>query len=127
MLFGCRAVVSLGLAASLAGACGPDVCTADLACGAQSTVDMSLLTAPIATLSADAPCSATDKADVMVTMNGSFGGSAGSCQIHATLTDGSTWVAVLSWVPDTSVCCHGSTHNVGPRPQFMRDNSDGGT
>ena len=56
MPFGGGAVVSLGLAVILvSGACAPDVCTSDLVCGAWSIVDMSSLTAPIVTVTADSP------------------------------------------------------------------------
>ena len=128
MPFGRGAVVSLGLAVILGGGACTDTCTADVACGTQVIVDMSSLTAPIATLVADSPCSFsfTNSGEVVVSKDPPIGNPTGSCQIHATLTDGSTWVAVMSWAPDTSACCNGSSRNVGPPPMFTRDNSDGG-
>ena len=54
------------------------------------------------------------------------GGASGSCQIHTTLADGSTWVAILSWAPNGgSGCCAHSTHAVGPAPMFTRGNAGG--
>ena len=90
MAFGRGTVVGLALAVTLVGgACGPDVCTADVACYAGGIVDTSSLTAPIASLTADPSCSVTNDGEVLVMVNGSYGNpTSGSCQIHATLTDG---------------------------------------
>jgi hypothetical protein len=51
------------------------------------------------------------------------GTGSGSCQIYATLADGSTWVAALSWAfGDIGPCCHNVNYNVGPAPVFTRGN-----
>lgn len=50
------------------------------------------------------------------------GNNPGSCHIHATLADGSTWVAVLSWAfGSTGPCRPEVTYNVGPPPVFTRE------
>jgi hypothetical protein len=123
-------VVLLGLAAVIAG--GGCVTRCSGACAeAGAIIDIRALTAPIVSAGADPPCSVNQdlledggpgaEVDVGVT-----GTSPGSCQIHATLADGSTWVATLSWAfGDNGPCCTNVTYNVGPAPVFMRS-SDGG-
>jgi hypothetical protein len=131
MPFGLGAVISLGVAVTVAGAaCGATVCTGDCA-AAGGIVDQSSLTSPIVTLAADPPCSITQapadgSGEIFVGVRDSDPPTAGSCQIHATLADGSTWVAILSWAPNGgSGCCANSTHAVGPAPMFTRGNAGG--
>lgn len=114
------------------GACGTQAkCTAECVSEAVSVIDQTSLTAPIVTLIADPSCSVTTPTpadaggEIIVEMVPKDGApTSGRCQVHATLADGSTWVAVLSWAPTT--CC-GYTVNdvVSPYPKFTR--VDGGT
>jgi hypothetical protein len=131
MSFGLGPVVSLGTAVILAGgACGATVCNVDCA-AAGGSIDQSSLTSPIVTLTADPPCSITQApadggGEIFVSVHDSDPPTSGSCQIHTTLADGSTWVAILSWAPNGgSGCCAHSTHAVGPAPMFTRGNAGG--
>jgi hypothetical protein len=127
-------VAALGTAVILmGGACGSSVCTADCAANnfAGAAINQSSLTSPIVTLTADTPCSVTGApadggGEIFVSAQASGPLTSGSCQIHATLADGSTWVAAFSWAPSNSGCCRGSIGSVGPAPMFIRAN-DGGT
>jgi hypothetical protein len=122
--------VLLGVSAVVAGTGCETGCIGD--CGqAGALVDLRALTASIVSANADPPCSVNQEfledggpgAEVYVGVTGT---SPGSCQIHATLADGSTWVATLSWAyGDHGPCCPHVTYNVGPPPIFMRSN-DGG-
>ena len=108
--------------------------TCNVACaGAGALVDTRLFSALVVSAMADAPCAVNQgllelqyggkDQEVSVTVSGS---SPGSCRIHATLADGSTWVAVLSWAfGDNGPCCSNNTYNVGSPPVFTR--ADGGT
>jgi hypothetical protein len=131
--FGVGPVVSLGIAVILGvGACGAHAtCTVYCSSGAGGLIDQTSLTAPIVTLTADPSCSVTQTpADAggqifVDVMHKDGPPTSGSCQVHTTLTDGSTWVAVLSWVPNTSECCGTVTQAISPYPKFTP--ADGGT
>ena len=122
------AVGWLGVLAVIADSgCTTAICNVECA-QAGSPVDTRALTAPIVSVSADPPCTVNQpsvydggsEGEVYVTASGT---GAGSCEIHATLADGSTWVAVLSWAfGSTGPCCHNVTYNVGPAPMFTRGN-----
>jgi hypothetical protein len=123
-------VVALGAAAVIAVAGCETRCSG--ACAeAGAIVDTRALPAPVVSATADAPCTVNQELledggsgqEVYVAVDGN---SPGSCQIHATLADGSTWVAVLSWAfGDNGPCCPNVTYNVGSAPKFAR--ADGGT
>ncbi len=117
--------VFLGVSAVIAAAACETTC--NVSCGeAGAIVDRSALTAPIVSVSADSPCTVNEAlledgggdGEVSVDVTGT---SSGSCEVHATLADGSTWVAVLSWAfGSNGPCCPSVTYNVGPAPMFTR-------
>jgi hypothetical protein len=123
-------VVLLGIAVVLgAGACGAHaVCTALCSDSAGGAIDQTSLTAPIVTLSTDPSCSVTQTpadagGQIFVDMMPKDGPpTSGSCQVHATLADGSTWVAVLSWAPHASECCGTVAQTSSTYPKFTREN-----
>lgn len=134
MSFRIGSVVSLGIAVLLgSGACGGGhaVCTVDCSGGAGGLINQTSLPAPIVTLTADPSCSvmqtpADAGGQIFVDMMRKDGSAtSGSCKVRATLADGSTWVAVLAWVPNSSACCGTVTQAIAPYPKFTR--SDGGT
>lgn len=120
-------VVLLGAWAAIAGTGCETRC--NVACAeAGGIVDKRALTAPIVRAWADPPCTVNQGlledggagSEVYVDVNGT---TPGNCQIHATLADGSTWIAVLSWqFGSTGTCCPNVTYNVGPPPVFTRGN-----
>ena len=123
-------VVLLGVSAVIAGGGCETRCSVSCA-QAGAIIDIRAFTAPIISAGAEPPCSVDQwlledggpGAEVSVGVTGT---SPGSCQIHATLADGSNWVATLSWAfGDNGPCCSNVTYNVGPPPMFMRSN-DGG-
>lgn len=129
MLFRFRPIAALGMAAIfVGGACGTTGCKGNSCAGtgtAGAFIDQSSLTSPIVTVTADAPCSVTQVpadggGEIFVDVHQSGPLTSGSCQIHATLADGSTWVAMFSWTPVNSVCCGSSIGGVGPAPMFTR-------
>jgi hypothetical protein len=130
MPLGVGRVLSLGLAVLLGGwACGArEVCNVECSGGAGGPIDQTSLTAPIVSLTVDPSCtvSQTDAGqEIFVDMIRTIDPpTSGSCKVHATLTDGSTWVAILSWVPSTSQCCGTVTQTISPYPKFAR--VDGG-
>jgi hypothetical protein len=120
-----------GSAVILAGDCGGTQAVCNGACiQPGAVIDQTTLASPIVTLTADAPCSVSQLpidggTEVVVAVSQGPAAAAGSCQIHETLADGSSWVAVLAWEPvGGSGCCATATHDVGPAPMFTR--SDGG-
>ena len=123
-------LAALAISIWLGGAgCGsPSKC--NVTCAAdEAIVDQTALTSPIVTVAAEGPCivsqfSVDGGSEVRVNVNnGGPAPSAGSCKIDATLADGSTWVAVLSWALERGGCC--PQYNFGPAPVFMA--IDGGT
>ena len=133
MPLGVGPVVSLGIAVAVwNGACGAHVkCNVTCSSGAGGLIDQTSLTGPIVTLTADPSCAVTQTpADAggqvfvdMIPKDGPL--TSGTCRVYATLADGSTWLAVLSWTPNTSECCGTVTEIISPYPKFMR--ADGGT
>jgi hypothetical protein len=120
-------VVLLGASALIADAGCETRCNVSCA-EAGAIVDKRALTAPIVSVRADPPCTVNQAllddggsdGEVSVEVNGT---GSGSCEIHATIADGSTWVAVLSWAfGSTGPCCPNVTYNVGPAPAFTRGN-----
>ena len=102
-----------------------------LAGGAGGAIDQTSLSAPIVTLTADPSCSVTQTpadagGEVFVEMMRKDGSpTSGSCTVRAMLADGSTWTAILAWVPTTSECCGTVAQAAAPYPKFTR--ADAGT
>lgn len=123
-------VALLGISTIIpSGGCGDSPAVCEGACIiAGATIDQTTLPSPIVSLTADPGCTVTHEpidggTEVVVGLDQNTAGLSGSCQIHETLADGSTWVAVLSWDPVGGTgCCANSTHNVGPAPTFTRGN-----
>ena len=127
MSLGVGTFVLLGISAAIACAGCQTICNGTCA-EAGAVVDKRALTAPIVSVRADPPCTVNQAllddggsyGEVSVGVNGT---GSGSCEIYATLADGSTWVAVLSWAfGSRGACCPNGTYNVGPAPVFTRRN-----
>jgi hypothetical protein len=128
---GSARVAALGLAIVLwCGACGAST-KCNVACPAAGVagapIDQSLLPSAIVTLTADPPCSVTRASadgggETFISVQENGPPTSGSCQIHARLADGSSWVAIFSWAPINSVCCGSSIQSVGLAPMFTPGN-----